>query len=175
MGSIWGGQVADDRIEERVEVGSQCVGLVAGTLFERPCVDNWKFRLLVGGAQVDKQVEGGVDNIVGAGGWAVDLVDDDDGRQAALEGLPQHKAGLGHRSLDGIDQQQHAVDHMHDAFDLPTKIGVAGRIDNVDGRAAVLDAGVFGQNGDPSLAFEVVGIHHAFDNCLVVTEDFGLA
>ncbi len=41
----------------------------------------------------------------------VDLVHDHDGPEPAPEGLVGHEAGLGHGTVDGIDQEQHGVDH----------------------------------------------------------------
>ena len=51
---------------------------------------------------------------------------------AHLERLLEHEAGLRHGAFGGIDQQQHAVHHVHHALDLAAEIGVAGRVDDVD-------------------------------------------
>src|SRR5215471_11811447 len=51
---------------------------------------------------------------------------------------------------------------------------MSGSIDDVDLHAVVTHAGDLGQNGDASLALEVVGIHHAFDVLLMSTEDAAL-
>ncbi len=138
-------------------------------------IDDRKLGLCVAGAQVDEEIEGGVDDVIRARSRAVDLVDDDDGGQAAFERLAQHKARLGHRPFDRIHQQQHAVDHVHDALDLAAKIGVPRRVDDVDGDAAIFHAGVLGQDRDAALAFEVVGVHNAFDHGLIVAKNLGLA
>ena len=47
-------------------------------------------------SELDEQVEDLVEHLVGPGVGAVDLVDDDDRPQAALEGLAQHEARLRH-------------------------------------------------------------------------------
>ena len=65
------------------------------------------------------------------------------------------------RALGGIDDQQHAIDHLHDALDLAAEVGVAGGIDDVDGVAAPVDRGVLGLDGDALFAFEVHRVHGA--------------
>ena len=77
-----------------------------------------------------------VEHLGGPGVGAVDLVDDDDRPQPALERLAQHEARLRQRPLGGVDQQQGAVGHLEDALDLAAEVGVAGRVDDVDLGAA---------------------------------------
>ena len=123
----------------------------------------------------DEQVEGLVDRLDRVGVLAVDLVDDDDGLVAHLQRLAQDEAGLRHGAFGGVHQQQHAVDHVHDALDLPAEIGVAGGVDDVDlALAAVGDGGVLGQDGDAALALQVLRVHDALGHLLVVAEDLGL-
>jgi hypothetical protein len=66
------------------------------------------------------------------------------------------------RTVCGIDDQQHAVDHVHDAFDFAAEIGVARSIDDVNVVILVFKGGVFGANGNALLAFEVHGVHDPF-------------
>ena len=87
---------------------------------------------------------------------AVDLVDDDDHPVAQLQRAAEHEAGLGHGALGGVDEQDDAVDHLQDALDLAAEVGVAGGVDDVDLRVAVLDGGVLGEDGDAALTLEVV-------------------
>ncbi len=91
----------------------------------------------------------------------VDLVDHHDGSQALCQGLARDEACLWHRSFDRIDEQQHAVHHRQYPLDFAAEVGVAGRIDDVDARAAILDGAVLGEDGDAALALDVVGIHDA--------------
>ena len=74
------------------------------------------------------------------------------------------EAGLRHRSIDRIDQQQHGVDHAQDALDLAAEIGMARGVDDVDMVLGALvlpgDGGVLAENRDAALAFQLVGIHH---------------
>ena len=61
-----------------------------------------------------------------------------------------------------IDQNDRAVGHADDTFDLAAEIGVARGVDDVDFHALVGEGNVFGENGDTALALEVVAIEHAF-------------
>src|SRR5690606_33853980 len=71
------------------------------------------------------------------------------------------EAGLRHRAVHRIDQQQHRVDHRQHALHLATEVGVAGSVDDVDAVAAPVDRGVLGQDGDAALLFLIVGVHYA--------------
>ena len=89
----------------------------------------------------------------------VDLIDDDDDPVAVLERLPENEPRLGHRAFAGVDEEEAAVDHLHDPLDLAAEIGVAGCIDQVDLGVVVADGGVFREDGDPLLALQVVRVH----------------
>jgi hypothetical protein len=52
---------------------------------------------------------------------------------------------------------------------------VAGGVDDVDLDVVPADAGVLGEDGDPPLALERVGVHHALLHDLVLAEGPALA
>jgi hypothetical protein len=135
--------------------------------------DDREVDVLVGGAEVHEQLVHLVEHLVGAGVLAVDLVDDDDRRQAGGQRLLQHVAGLGQRALGGVDQQQHAVDQLERALDLATEVGVAGRVDQVDLHVPSTDRSRLGEDGDAALALLVVGVHDPVDDGLVGGEGAG--
>jgi hypothetical protein len=97
----------------------------------------------------DEQIENLVEHLMRVGVVAVDLVDDDDRFGAGFEGFAEDEAGLGLGTFGGVDHQQHAVDHVHDAFDFAAEIGVAGGVDDVDVEILVFERGVLGLDGDP--------------------------
>ena len=105
-----------------------------------------------------------MDALVGA----VDLVDDDDDAVAELERLAEHEARLRHGALGGVHEQDDAVDHLQDTLDLAAEIGVTRRVDNVDLRVAVAHGGVLGQDRDAALALQIVGVHDALDDFLML-------
>ena len=137
-------------------------------------VEHRKVELLLGRVEIDEEVEDLVQDFLEPRVGPVDLVDDDDRRQPPLERLPQHEAGLRQRPLGRVDQQQHAVDHRERALDFAAEVGVAGGVDDVDQRVAVVDGGVLGEDGDAALALEVGIVHRALGDALVGAENAAL-
>ena len=153
------GDLPDDGVEQRLQVISQLGGARAGDAGLARGVDDGEVALLVRGAEVAEEVKRRVDDPVDAGGGPVDLVDDDHDLLVKGQGLAQHEARLWHGPLDGVDEQEHAVAHVEHALDLAAKVGVAGRVNDVDLRLSVAHRGVLREDGDAALALEVVGVH----------------
>ena len=126
-----GGDVAQDGLEQRLQVGPQ-LGGQPGLAGDGVGVDHREIGLLVAGAQLDEQVKGLVEHALRVGVLAVHLVDHHDGPVAHLQRLLQHKARLRHGAFGGIHQQQHAIHHVHHPLHLAAEIGVAGGVDDVD-------------------------------------------
>ena len=137
-------------------------------------VEDGKVELLFGRVEVDEQVVDLVQHFLDPRVRAVDLVDDDDRRQPALERLAQHEPGLRQRPFGGVDEQQHAVDHRQHALDLAAEVGVARGVDDVDEQVLVVDRGVLGEDRDAALALEVGVVHRALGDPLVRAEDAAL-
>ncbi len=138
-------------------------------------VKDREVELLLARIECGEQVEHLVDHLRRPRIGPVDLVDHDDRLQADLERLRHHELGLRQRPFGGVDQHQGAVHHVEDALDLATEIGVAGGIDDIDAGVLPQDRGRLGQDGDAALLFEVVRIHRALFDALVVAESAGLA
>jgi hypothetical protein len=88
---------------------------------------------------------------------------------------------LRHGTLGRVHEQEDTVHHVHDALYLSAEVGMTGGVYNIDldrlARFWVLerDGGIFCENGDAALAFEVVRIHHALGYLLVLAKGMGLA
>jgi hypothetical protein len=172
------GHVRQDRVEQRLHVAAVRGGRAGlgdlhverGPAAERGGIDDREVELLVGRAEAIEQLEGLVDDPLGARAGTVDLVDDDDRPQALLQRLERHEARLRHRSLDRVDEQQHTVDHAEHALDLPAEIRVAGGVDDVDSGVPDLDGAVLGEDRDAPLALQVVAVHHPLVDVLVACE-----
>ena len=91
-----------------------------------------------------------------------------------MSAFDDHEFGLRQRAFGGVDQHQRAVDHVEDALDLAAEIGVAGGVDDVDAGVLPLHRGRLGQDGDAALALQIVGVHRALGDLLVVAEGAGL-
>ena len=165
---------AEQYLEQGLEVGAghrriERRGAGAGV-----GVDDREVDLLVGGVEVEEQLVHLVDDRGDAGVGPVDLVDDHDDGQVEGECLAQHEAGLGERSLAGVDEQEHAVDHGERPFDLAPEVGVARRVDDVQLDPTVAHRRVLGEDRDPLLALEVHGVHHPLRDAFVGAERAGL-
>jgi hypothetical protein len=130
------------------------------------CIDDRKIELALAGAEAIEQVEGLAHHPVGARLGTIDLVDDDDRREAMHECLLRDEPGLRHRSVDGVHQQQHAVHHGQHPLDFAAEIRVSRRVDDVDAEVAPLDRRVLGEDRDSALALERIRVHHAIGHGL---------
>jgi len=130
-------------------------------------VEDGEVELILGGVEVDEQVVDLVEHLGGPRILAVDLVDDDDRRQARLERLLEHEARLRQRPLGGVDEQQHPVDERERPLDLRAEVGVPGRVDDVDPHPAVGHRDRLGHDRDALLALEVDRVQHALGHRLV--------
>ena len=137
-------------------------------------VEHREIQLVLDRVEVDEQVVDLVQDFLDARVGPIDLVDDDDRRQAPLERLPQHEAGLRQRPFRRVDQQQHAVDHRQRPLDFAAEVGVARRVDDVDQRLVIVDGGVLREDGDAALALEVGVVHRPLGDPLVGAEDAAL-
>ena len=172
-GAFFGGRfghAGDDRFEERFEGIARVLERSLGDAGFRVGEEHRKIGLLVVGAELDEEVEGLIDDFLRARVLAVDLVDDHDRAQVELERLAQHEARLRHDAFGGIDQQQHALDHLQHPLDLAAEIGVAGRVDDVELHVAVAHGRVLCENGDAALALERIGVEDARRHLLALRE-----
>ena len=168
-------QARHESIEERPQILVRAVRLDAADAVAGVRVQHRELQLGLRGIQVDEEVVDLVQDGLGPGVGPVDLVQHDDGRQARLERLAQHVAGLRQRALGSVHEQQHAVDHLEGALHLAPEIGMAGGVDDVDLEVAVVDRGVLRQDRDASLALEVARVEHALGDLLVGAERPALA
>ena len=61
-----------------------------------------------------------------------------------------------------------------DALHLAAEIGVAGRVDDIDAHVLPGDRGRLGHDGDAALFFEIVRIHDALGDALILAKRAGL-
>ena len=65
------------------------------------------------------------------------------------------------RTVGGVHDEQHAVNHVHDALHFAAEIRVTGRVHNVDMVILVFERGILGADGDALLLLQVHRIHQA--------------
>ena len=91
---------------------------------------------------------------VGVGAGPIELVDEDQRGDAEPLQRPHQHAGLPLHALDRRDHQHGAIEHVQHALDLGDEIGVAGRIDQVDGHVMGDERHHGGLDGDAALALQ---------------------
>ena len=74
-------------------------------------IDHRKIKLRVARAKAIKQLEGLVQHPARPGTVAVYLVYNDEWREPVGEGFLRDESRLRHRTFDGVDKQQHTIDH----------------------------------------------------------------
>ena len=135
-------------------------------------INDREIELVFGGVEVAHKVEHHLIDLLGTAVGFVYLVDHHDGLQAQLQRLLQHKSGLGHRALKGVDEQQTAVGHIEHTLYLATEVGVTRRVEDIYLNTFPVDRNVFGEDGDTALTFQIVSIQHLTTIILALTEEF---
>ena len=172
--ALGGIDILDDGVEQGLQIGAGHMGGIAADTLTGRAENGGRIELLLGGVQVQQQLQNLVADLVNALVGTVDLVDHNDDLVAQLQCLLQHEAGLGHGAFGGVHQQQNAVHHLEDTLHLAGEIGVARGVDNVDFHAVVVDGGILGQDRDAALPLQIAGVHHPVHDGLVLAVDTAL-
>ena len=150
--------VLQDRVEQRLKILGRDRQVGGGDALAAGGVDDREVERGVVGVQLDEQVEDGVEHLGGPGVGAVDLVDDDDRPQPALERLAQHEARLRQRPSAASTSSRQPSAIFRTRSTSPPKSawpGVSMRLILV---SPSVEGDVLGQDGDAALAFQVVGV-----------------
>ena len=126
-----------------------------------------EIKLLVGRVQFEEKLEDHVEDLVGTGVFAVDLVDHHHRLEAVLHRFAEDEFGLGLRSLVSVNHKQHAIDHLHDAFHFPAEVGVPRGVDDVDVVFVPLERGILRADCDPLFFLEIHRVHDPLLELLV--------
>ncbi len=168
------GNACEDGLEQGAHVCAGVRQLERCRSQQRRGIHHRKIKLVFGSPQLVHHVEGSVHHPVGPRAGTVDLVHYQYRFQAQGERLARDEARLRHRTFDRVHEEQHAVHHRQRTLDFAAEIGVAGRVDDIDVHALVVDGGVLGEDGDAALALEVVRVHDSLGDVLVSGERAGL-
>ncbi len=165
-----GRDVLDHQVHQRTEVGALLALGQRSPAGFGVCVDDRELDLVAFGSEVHEQFVDLVDHLGDPGVGPVDLVDHEDHRQAGVKRLSEYEPGLRQRTLGGVDQQNHAVDHGQAPLDLSAEVGVAGGVDDVQLDVAVSHRSVLGEDRDALLALEVHRVHDPVVDVLALAE-----
>ncbi len=96
-----------------------------------------------------------LDDSLGVGAGPVDLVDEQEGRDAEPAKRAEQQRRLRLDALDRGHDEHRAIEHAEDALDLRDEVGVAGGVDEVDREVAHQERGDRGPDRDAAFALEV--------------------
>ena len=172
--SLRRGNGADDGVKQRTQILARRSLMDGSGARLGVGVEDGKVELVFLGVEIDKEVVNLVQNFLRAGVGAVDLINDENRLEIRFERLAEHVAGLRQRAFAGVDEQHDAVDHLEGALHLAAKIGVAGRVHDIDFYALIEHSRVLGEDGDAALAFQIVRVHDALGHGLVIAKSAAL-
>jgi len=130
--------VLDQQLEERPKIGPGVCQIHRRGPDLGVGVDDREVDLMLVRTEVHEQLVYRVEDLGAARVRTIDLVDRDDDRQVVRHRLLEDVARLRQRSLGGVHQQQHRVDHVQAALDLAAEVGMARRIDDVEADPVVV-------------------------------------
>ena len=162
--------IFDNGAEQRFQVGAFIVHSQFGNALFGRSVHYGEVQLIITGVQFNEQIQNFIHHFFHSLVRTVNLVDDHHGFQMVFQSFPQHVFGLGHRTFVGVYQQQYAVNHVQYPFYFAAEISMARSIQDIDFGAVMHDSGVFGQDGNPTFSFLIVGVHDSFLYPFVGTE-----
>ena len=138
------------------------VAIASGT------IDDRSVELFVIGIKLEQKLEDFLIHFLGLGVFAVDLIDHDYDLESVGESFAKHETGLGLRTVVGIDDEKHAIDHAERTFDFTAKVGVTWGVENVDDLLVPVNRGVLGLDRDAFFLLKIHGIHGAIFDGLIL-------
>src|SRR6266705_3032076 len=136
-------------LEKRSHVFVLIIQFAHGETIPGAGVDDRKIELLIARFQFDEEIKDQVQRFARFRVLSVDLVNDDDGLETILQRLAQNETSLRLRSVVSVDHEQNTIDHLHNSLDFTAKVGVTGRVYDIDAVTVPLKRRVLRANSDP--------------------------
>ena len=86
-----------------------------------------------------------------------------------FKSLLKHKSRLRHRTFSSVNKQNNTVYHLQNTLNLSAEISVTRRINYIHLYTVVIYRRVFSKYSDTAFTFQIVVIHNAFLNDLVLS------
>ena len=151
----------DYLVEQRLHVVGANFRIVGRVAFTAGRKHEREVERVVTRTEFDEQIEDFAEHFLRTSFCSINFVDDDNRLEPVFERLHRDESRLRLRAFEGIDEDQHAVGHAEHSFDFATKVGVAGRVHDVDLHALVIQRDILRENRDAALTFEIVRVEHA--------------
>ena len=146
-------------MEKRGHIVSHSFVVLTRNAIDSGGINDGEVQLFLGSAQGIEKIKYLINHPIRAGARPVDLVHHHDGIQTSFKGFGCDEAGLRHRPIDSVDQQQHRVDHRQDSLNFTAKVSVPRGIDDIDAIVVPRDRSVLREDRDPAFALLIVRIH----------------
>ena len=135
-------------------------------------IDGLKVQLFFTGIEAKHQVKDHILHLFGTAVGLIDLIDDDDGFEPHFDSFLQDEARLGHRSFEGINEQETAVSKVEHTLYLTTEVGVTWGVDDVYLDVFIADADILREDGDPTFTLEIIIIKVCiYFGSLIISEE----
>ena len=158
-------------VEQIMDIGGGLLVVLAHPVVLGRTIDHGEIQLVFGGIEREHEVEHHLVNLLGTAVGFVHLVDHYDGLQPNLQRLLQHETGLRHGSLKSIDEEQTAVCHVEHTLHLASEVRVTRGVYDIDFYSFPIDGYILGEDGDTSLALQVVAVQHLTAEVLTLSEE----
>ena len=122
----------NDLIQQIVNIVSRMLPVGAHPTILGRSVHYGEVKLLLCSIKIAHQVKYHLIHLFGTAIGLIYLIHHNDRLQAQLQCLLQYEAGLRHRALKRIDEQQAAIGHIEHTLHLTTKVRVTWGIQDVD-------------------------------------------
>ena len=169
------GNIVENQLEQRAQIFLFVGHFLNGPAIAPGSIENREVKLLIVGVQADKKVENFIKNFINPGVGFIGFVNDNNRAQAEFDGFAEHEFCLRHRAFGRVNQQDDTIHHGENAFDFAAEVGVARCVNDVNVGAVPVDGGAFGQDGNAAFAFQIIAVHNAFGNFLIVAESSALS
>ncbi len=164
------GDVVDDCVKHCCDVMCRLAPVRGHPPLLGRAVNGDEIELVLRRAEREHEVKHHFVHLVGAAVGLVNLVDHHHWLEPHLDRLLQYEAGLRHRALESVHEQQASVSHVQHTLHLAAEVSVSRGVDDVDFYALVVDGDILGEDCYPSLAFEVIVVEYQLPGVLVFTE-----
>ena len=162
-----GGDILQNGVKQRLEVRAGHGGGAGSGALASGAEQHGGIQLFRGSVQVHQKLQHLVNDLIDPLVRPVDFIHDHNHPMSQFQSAAEDEPGLRHRSLGGVHQKNHAVDHFQHPFHLAAEIRVARGVHNVDLGVPVLNGGILSQDGNTPFPFQVAGVHDPFHNLLI--------
>ena len=127
------------------------------------------FQLFVIGVKLYKKIKNFIRDFIKSGVGSIYFINHNNNTMVHFKSLLKHKSRLRHRTFSSVNKQNNTVYHLQNTLNLSAEISVTRRINYIHLYTVVIYRRVFSKYSDTAFTFQIVVIHNAFLNDLVLS------